>query len=181
MARYFNLIIRKIWQSIPFTKTRDLYKGGQIDPDRARDAVIYSPNSRELTSKFLSNNFKNPGSSPWSTMIILSSFDFKNEPELLDVIKNYRQTTKYVIGDLVITNETKETAYFCGVKLGNCQEFSFEYLKKLLNLTNIIDASASTRHRSSAFAFMKGGSNKSFNAAVMESVDPVKYINDILN
>lgn len=173
IERLFKIALRKLdlvkawfkpWDEKSATK-RAISKGNVINPDEAKNMILYSPNMNELDSpRKLANLFNMSKASPWSTMIILSSFDLEDE-ELKDTIKNYKKMTNYTVGDLVITNETKESAYFCTVKYGSCQEISFEYLKKILNLDNIIDASIVSRMTR---PFSKVGGGKSI-ASVTES------------
>jgi hypothetical protein len=149
IERFFKNYLRridlfKIWDRSSRNK-RAIRAGQKIDPSQAKNMLIYSPNLDELNDpKKVSKLFDLSSSSPWSTMLILSSFDLEDD-ETRDIIKNYRKMTKSFIGDLVITNETKETAHFCTVRYGACQELSFDYLKKILNLDNIIDSSLTSR------------------------------------
>lgn len=145
LERKFKLALRSFNTKIWFSKARAINKGDVIDPDQARRTIKYSPTSKELTNyKHLANLFSESGSSPWQTMIMLSSFDFKDK-EMADFIKGFKRMTKYVIGDLVITNETRESTYFCSVRMGNCMEIPFSYLQKVLNLNNILDYTMSSR------------------------------------
>jgi hypothetical protein len=180
IERFFKNKFRDIQTKIPFSTAKAINKG-DINPDEASNTVKFSPTAAELSSPGkLAKLLRGGQSSPWSTMIILSSFDFKEESEILDMVKNYRAMTKYVIGDLVITNETKESAYFCTTKMGNCQELSFEYLKKVLNLNNVLDASITSRHRAAAFAMHKQGSETNIKSAVFEHKSNLKKISKLL-
>ena len=176
IERLFKKAIRKVNTKIWFTKARAINKGRYIDPDQAVTSLIYSPNRFELTNaETLAKNFTNKDSSAWSTMIILSSFDLEDNEHLVSLISNYRKLTKYVIGDIIITNETKESAYFCTPRMNHCQEIPFDYLKKVLNLKDVLDYSEASR----ASAWKKA----SIVTAISEKVDYKSVeskLNDIL-
>ncbi len=177
---FFKSKFRDIQTKIPFSTAKSMNQGS-VNQDEAANTVKFSPNMSELSSpRKLAKLLTSSKSSPWSTMIILSSFDFKEESDLLEIIKNYRSMTHYVIGDLVITNETKESAYFCTTKMGSCQELSFEYLKKVLNLSNVLDASITSRHRSAAFAMHAQTSKTPMKSAIFEKGSSIAKINKLL-
>jgi hypothetical protein len=182
VERLFKNAIRKINTKIWFTKARAINKGRYIDPDKAVTSVIYSPNRFELTNaETLAKSFTNRDSSSWSTMIILSSFDLEDNDHLVSLISNYRKLTKYVIGDIIITNETKESAYFCTPRMNHCQEIPFDYLKKVLNLKDVLDYSEASR--ASAWKKETSAKDTKLSAAVTESVNykaVTDKVNDIL-
>ena len=182
IERLFKNAIRKVNTKIWFTKARAINKGRYIDPDKAVTSVIYSPNRFELTNaETLAKSFTNRDSSSWSTMIILSSFDLEDNEHLVSLISNYRKLTKYVIGDIIITNETKESAYFCTPRMNHCQEIPFDYLKKVLNLKDVLDYSEASR--ASAWKKETSARDTKLSAAVSESVDyksVTDKVNDIL-
>jgi hypothetical protein len=129
----------------------------------------------------LAKSFTNRDSSSWSTMIILSSFDLEDNDHLVSLISNYRKLTKYVIGDIIITNETKESAYFCTPRMNHCQEIPFDYLKKVLNLKDVLDYSEASR--ASAWKKETSAKDTKLSAAVTESVNykaVTDKVNDIL-
>lgn len=165
--RQFKNMLRKVNTKIWFTKRRAINKGDYIDPNEASEAIMYSPNRNELTKVGnLAKKFTSKDSSSWSTMIILSSFDLEANDALVNIVNNYRKLTKYVIGDLVITNETKESAFFCTPRLNHCQEIPFDYLKKILNLKDVLDYSEASR----ASAWSKIGTKSNIKTAISENV-----------
>lgn len=177
IERLFKNSIRKINTKIWFTKSRAINKGEIIDPDEARITVKYSPNMNELNnSKRLAKLISGTGDSSWSTMIVLSTYDFK-DTEMMDFIKNYRKMTKYVIGDLVITNETKESVFFCSPRFRNCIEIQFTYLQKVLNLAGVIDYSVVSR-TSKAWSKETNYKVKSFSDSLKEETS-INVNNDI--
>ena len=146
VERQFKNLFRKINTKIWLTNARAINKGRHTNPDEAARSVKFSPNRNELTKVTnLANAFSSKDSSAWSTMIILSSHDIKDNADLVALVSNYRKMTQYVIGDLVITNETKESAYFCTPRMNHCQEIPFDYMKKILNLKDVLDYSEASR------------------------------------
>lgn len=182
IERRFRLMIRKILVNIPLTQWKWINRGVYTDPDKAVKSVIFSKNRNELIkSTKLAKNFSSAESSSWSTMIILSSFDIEGDVDLVKFLSSYKRMTKYVIGDLIITNETKESAYFCTPRVNHCQEIPFEYLKKVLNLKDVLDYSEASR--ASAWKSQTNYKNASMKSAISESVDYKKVeekVNDIL-
>ena len=176
IERQFKNAFRKINTKIWLTNARAINKGRHTNPDEAARSVKYSPNRNELTKVTnLAKAFSSKDSSAWSTMIILSSHDIKDNADLVALVSNYRKLTQYVIGDLVITNETKESAYFCTPRMNHCQEIPFDYMKKILNLKDVLDYSEASR----ASAWKQ----QSVKTAISEKVDYKSIenkVNDIL-
>lgn len=149
IERFFINVWRR-WESrLPFTKKRAAKKGNYFNPDEGRFMIKYSPNFDELNNpqqiaKELKSSKTN---SPWSTMIMLSSLDFESEDDLKNIVRNYGKLSKFVFGDVVITNDTNESVYFCTPKYRNCQELQYSYLQKIMNLDNIIDYSTLARQQ----------------------------------
>lgn len=193
--RLFKKAIRKVqvhkWFHLPvigdFNKmrSRKINTGEDMHPEEAANMVKFSLNTDELKNpRKVADMFRETESSPWSTMIILSSVDFKNDKDLGDVLKFYKKMTKYVIGDLIITNETKESTYFCVVRTGSCMQLPFEYLKKVMNLQNVLDYSVISR-QSRPFYKEANPSKANLLKAVSENAKPKKQsrqsiINEII-
>lgn len=176
--RQFKNAFRKVNTKIWFTKRRAINKGDYIDPNEASEAIMFSPTRDELTNTTtLAKKFTSKDSSSWSTMIILSSYDLDRNEALMDIVNNYRKLTKYVFGDLVITNETKESAYFCTPRLNHCQEIPFDYLKKVLNLKDVLDYSEASR--ASAWSKETSAKQSNIRSAVTESVDYTSVYNKV--
>jgi hypothetical protein len=180
--RQFKNAFRKVNTKIWFTKRRAINKGDYIDPNEASEAIMFSPTRDELTNTTtLAKKFTSKDSSSWSTMIILSSYDLDRNEALMDIVNNYRKLTKYVFGDLVITNETKESAYFCTPRLNHCQEIPFDYLKKVLNLKDVLDYSEASR--ASAWSKETAAKQSNIRSAVVESSNYASVyhkVNDLL-
>lgn len=176
--RQFKNAFRKVNTKIWFTKRRAINKGDYIDPNEATESIMFSPTRDELTNTTsLAKKFTSKDSSSWSTMIILSSYDLDRNEALMDIVNNYRKLTKYVFGDLVITNETKESAYFCTPRLNHCQEIPFDYLKKVLNLKDVLDYSEASR--ASAWSKETSAKQSNIRSAVTESVDYTSVYNKV--
>ena len=151
-ARHVNLIERKfknalrsINKRVWFSKARAINKHGYVDPREAVNTIKYTPTRKEMeNTKRVSKMFSTNKSPNWSTMIALSSFDL-SDADLSDFIRNYKRMTEYLIGDIIIVNETKESAHFCTVRMNSCQELSFAYLRKVLNMDNVLDYNAVAR------------------------------------
>lgn len=180
--RQFKNAFRKVNTKLWFTTRRAINKGDYINPDEAAESIMFSPNRDELTNTTaLAKKFTSKDSSSWSTMIILSSYDLDQNEALMDIVNNYRKLTKYVFGDLVITNETKESAYFCTPRLNHCQEIPFDYLKKVLNLKDVLDYSEASR--ASAWSKEAKAAKSNIRSAVSENVDYATVyhkVNDLL-
>ena len=145
IERLFKNAVRSINKRVWFTKARSINKGGYVDPREAVNTIKYTPSRKEMeNTRRVSKMFSTNKSPNWTTMIALSSFDLTDK-ELSDFIRNYKRMTEYVIGDIIIVNETKESAYFCTVRMNSCQELSFAYLRKILNMENVLDYNAVAR------------------------------------
>lgn len=170
IERMFKNSIRKLNTKIWFTRARAINKGEIINPDESKLTIKYTPNMNELNNpKTLAKMVSKSGDASWSTMLVLSTYDFK-DAELMDFIKNYRKMTKYVVGDLVITNETKESVYFCSPRFRNCIDIQFTYLQKVLNLSGVIDYSVVSR-TSKAWRKETNYKNSTFKDALKENVE----------
>lgn len=177
-SRNFKLALRKVNTKIWFTKRRAVNRGDVIDPKEAAEAITYSPNTNELKNPMnLVDKFSNSDSGNWATMIILSSYDLEQDDSLVKIVNSYRKLTKYVIGDLIITNETKESAYFCTPRLNHCQEIPFTYLNKVLNLKDVLDYSEASR----ASAWNKESNSKSVSARAIKEDTNINKIEQKLN
>lgn len=140
LFKLFSRKTKEFWN--PYRK---MYYDANIDPEQGTSAIIYTPNQDELNTPEKLYKRMDPGlSKSWSTMVVLSSFDLENE-DMNTFVNSYKKMSNYALGDLVITNETKESAYFCSPKMGHCQEIHYEYLKKIMNLDNILDYSNVSR------------------------------------
>lgn len=171
IERLFKNAIRSVNTKIWFTKRRSINKGKFIDPNEATEAIKYTPNAKELVKYInLAKSFNSMDSASWSTMIVLSSNDIDNNEELMELVNNYRKLTKYVFGDIIITNETKESAFFCTPKFGSCQEIPYSYLAKVLNLSDVIDYADASR----ASAWSKETNNK--NSNIKKAISESAYI-----
>jgi hypothetical protein len=171
IERLFKNAIRSVNTKIWFTKRRSINKGKFIDPNEATEAIKYTPNSKELVKYInLAKSFNSMDSASWSTMVVLSSNDIDNNEELMELVNNYRKLTKYVFGDIIITNETKESAFFCTPKFGSCQEIPYSYLSKVLNLSDVIDYADASR----ASAWSKETNNK--NSNIKKAISESAYI-----
>ena len=80
----------------------------------------------------------------WSTLAILSTFDFK-EDELGEFLSSYRDLVSGGWGDMVVVNDAKESVHFCTTKMMACFEWPMAYIKTILNLSNVLDYSEVSR------------------------------------
>lgn len=177
IERLFKNAIRKVNTKIWFTKRRSINKGKYLDPNEATEAIKYTPNTKELVRYInLAKSFNSMDSASWSTMVVMSSNDIESNEDLLDIVSNYRKLTKYVFGDIIITNETKESAYFCTPRFGSCQEIPYSYLSKVLNLSDVIDYSDASR----ASAWRKETNTRDSNVKKAISESAYKEIQDKL-
>ena len=123
------LVMSKRWWS---------YKGKKSG--EATD-IIFAPSSQQLSSSsYLKKLMSSRRSSSWSTVVCLSTFDFK-EDDLKGVLNDYRWLTQSGWADIMIVNEAKESVHFCTAKLNACYELPLSYLKQVMNLKNVLDYS----------------------------------------
>jgi len=136
MKKYFFSKWNSIKSKIPLTDPREIRKGAKTGS--AVD-ILFSPNSQYLANpNKLSKMMNIRKEAAWSTLVILSSTDFKDK-ELSDTIFNYRKLTKGGWGDMLVVNESSETIYYCSSRLNACQTIPFVYLRQIMNLQNILD------------------------------------------
>lgn len=109
------------------------------------DDILLAPSSEFLSkSSNIEKIMKSGGTSTWSTLVILSTFDFP-EKDLKSSLYDYRELVAKGWGDMVFVNESKESVHFCTTKLNACYELSLGYIKQLFNLSNILDYSEVSR------------------------------------
>lgn len=133
--RQWNTIQNKV---LILTKRWWAYKGKKTG--EATD-IIFAPSSQQLSdSKYLKGIMSSRGSSAWSTVACLSTFDFKEE-DLKEMIRDYRWLTQSGWSDIMVINEAKESINFCTAKLNACYELPISYLKQVMNLKNVFDYS----------------------------------------
>ncbi len=150
---------------------------GDVDPSEAVNMIKYGPTARDLTRPAdIGKLFNTTAPSQWSSMIVLSSYDLQDtNTDVNEIINNYRKIVDYVVGDLVITNETQESVYFCTIKTKSCQEIGFDYLQKVLNLAGVIDYSLVKKRPGTVF------SKVNIMKAFKEHIDYEAMVSDIKN
>ena len=127
---------------------REIFKGTIILPEKAKLMITYSPSQFYFSNpNFIAKRMSGQSAKNWTTMLILTTSDFKDS-ELHNLISNYKKLSKMTFGDIVLTNKTKESIYFCLSKMGHCNEIQMDYLKKVLDLNNVLEYSVITRHSS---------------------------------
>lgn len=136
-----NIVRSKFYSKLNFLKRKI------VQPKLTGDVedILLTPSSEFLSSS--SNLLKiinSGGTSTWSNLVILSTFDFTEE-SLKDSLHSYKELTSKGWGDMVIVNESKESVHFCTIKLNACYELSLGYVKQLFNLSNILDYSDISR------------------------------------
>jgi hypothetical protein len=185
-----NNIVKKIARTVPIVlpnvKRRQGkpagmfsrgYPGGGIVDDNKK-MIKYAPSKSELTksdnlTKYIS--VENP--STWSTAVILSSYDLQ-EQNMYNLSRDYRKLVDVAWGDMIITNETKESIFFCTQRMMTCLEMSFTQLKNIINLDNVLDYAEISGKTTPFSAF--GGRTTALKNAIAESVDLNSKINKIL-
>lgn len=99
------------------------------------------PSNKELANpKYLVNLFHG-GSTPvdWSFLTIFTAQDFE-ERQLKDLLIRYRSLVNGGWGDMIVIDDIKEVISFCTQRTLSCTQMHLDYLRDILNLTNIIDA-----------------------------------------
>lgn len=145
IQKFFERGLRYVLTKIPFTQFRGIKKGDKSeyasDDISDPDIIFFSPNKKEVTSSGkLSKQIRMKSPTAWSTTVILSTLDF-SEREMKDNVRAYSNLIDYSWGDLVIVDPSKETFNFCSQKSEGCQVFQLEYIKQILNISNVVDMS----------------------------------------
>lgn len=184
LENLFKKIFRHVYRNLGITLFGGNFghKGykvrqGETDPNEAVNMIKYGPTAKDLTRPSqIGALFNTTAPSKWTTMIVLSSYDFQDtNTDVNEIINNYNKIIDYVIGDLVITNETQESVYFCTIKSKSCQEIGFNYLQKVLNLSGVIDYSLVKKRPGTVF------SKVNIMKAFKEHIDYECIIYDIKN
>jgi len=164
LENWWNRKMRDIIRRIPFTPERASFKG-----EKGNSPVLdllYTPSAKHLSKpRKLAQSIKAGGPSPWTTMLILSVNDFKEE-DLKDNLREYGKLVKRGFGDMVVVNEVKESAYFCLQKWQACTEFPFAHMKQILNVSNVLDY-----QEISKWSRPFGGGTRSIGNVLRESED----------
>ena len=118
LRRYFFSKWNSIKGKIPLTTERGVRKGLRSDAGLAMD-IIFAPNSTQLSKPNVVRKLMSARTaSYWSTLAILSTFDFK-EDELGEFLSSYRDLVSGGWGDMVVVNDAKESVHFCTTKMAN--------------------------------------------------------------
>lgn len=107
--------------------------------------IIFSPSSQEMNSS-INLMFKMSGqnSTMWSTLVILSVYDF-GDKDIVESLNSYKKLVRSGWGDMIVMNEPRESIFFCTTKMGACFDLPLAYLRNILNLSNVIDYSEVSR------------------------------------
>lgn len=144
LRRYFFSKWNRIKTKIPFTLERQIQKGLRHEAGLGID-IVFAPNSTQLSKPNVVMKLMSARTAAyWSTLAILSTFDFKEE-ELREMLNSYRDLVSAGWGDMVVVNDAKESVNFCTTKMSACFEWPMAYIKAILNLSNVLDYSEVSR------------------------------------
>jgi len=136
-----RIILSRAWR----TKT-----GRNTPGESPTKDVLYSLDVDDIRNATkLSKKFKGPSSNiMWTSLLVLDMSDFDsndNKAETEKIFTSYRKLASIGWGDMVILNSESEIINFCSLSLLHCVKYPLSYLKKILNVRDIIDFSEINR------------------------------------
>jgi len=100
-----------------------------------------APTAKELQNvKFLSRSLGTGVVSLWAPTTIFSHYDFR-DAELKENLWTYDQLVRGGWGNIVIIDDDSQVVYFCMQDIKACHQLTFTYLKKILDMEDVINVS----------------------------------------
>jgi len=173
----WNWIQKKI---IPFTKAKNIYSGRPVkvglkiwklspnvnDPGIVpTDDILFSPSFYDLASpNFIKKRLGDVSSSTtWATCVVFTVDDIEKANIDIDYFyKSYKRLANVGWGDIIVIDNNRENISYCSLSMLGCSSVPFSYLKKLIDLENVLDFTELSRFAKGPFSkvpiktFIKG-------------------------
>jgi hypothetical protein len=150
----YNIIVRKtigvfnkVKKSIIFFKPWRMSKGSSRYGKEPKKEIVYSLHVSDIRKATkLSKKLRGPSSNAiWTSLLVLDANDLQSVDNDTLIFKDFKKLTDLGWGDMMVLDAESEVITSCSLSLLQCTTYPIGYLKKILNIRDIIDFSEINR------------------------------------